>query len=139
MILARTSRRAMVGGVWLLAARCHVQPRIGGMGGGPAGGRSSAHPDPTPDHSRGAVSRLTRARELMQRQGIGAVHRRDRDLASTISPESNGGAANGSLALSSRHSGDPIIVTPFFERPSITEMPRSSRRNPHLAARMRSR
>src|SRR4029434_4135004 len=67
------------------------------------------------------VQRLTKARDLMRKQGIGAVlvesgpsldyytgiqwWRSERLTAAVIPAE-----------------GDPIIVTPFFERPSIAEM-----------------
>ncbi|MFL6787844.1 MAG: M24 family metallopeptidase [Sphingomicrobium sp.] len=78
-------------------------------------------PIPPPITAAERVSRLTRARELMQRQGIGAVlvesgpsldyftgiqWWRSERLTGVVIPAS----------------GDPIIVTPFFEQPTIKEM-----------------
>jgi Xaa-Pro dipeptidase len=78
-------------------------------------------PIPPPISSAERVQRLARAREIMRAQGIGAVliesgpsldyytgvqwWRSERLTAAVIPAE-----------------GDPIIVTPFFERPSIAEM-----------------
>lgn len=78
-------------------------------------------PIPPPISAGERLQRLARARELMQRSGIGAVlvesgpsldyytgiqwWRSERLTAAVIPAQ-----------------GDPIIVTPFFERPSIAEM-----------------
>jgi Xaa-Pro dipeptidase len=78
-------------------------------------------PIPPPISSAERVQRLARAKELMRASGIGAVlvesgpsldyytvvqwWRSERLTAAVIPAE-----------------GDPIIVTPFFERPSIAEM-----------------
>jgi Xaa-Pro dipeptidase len=75
---------------------------------------------PPPISSAERLGRLARARQLMQRSGIGAVivesgssldyltgvqwHRSERLTAAVIPAD-----------------GDPIIVTPFFERPSVAE------------------
>ena len=78
-------------------------------------------PLPPPISTEERVRRLARARELMQAAGIGAVlvesgpsldyytgiqWWRSERLTAAVIPAS----------------GDPIIVTPFFERPSIAEM-----------------
>ena len=78
-------------------------------------------PIPPPISTEERVRRLARARELMQQAGIGAVlvesgpsldyytgiqWWRSERLTAAVIPAS----------------GDPIIVTPFFERPSIAEM-----------------
>lgn len=78
-------------------------------------------PLPPPISQAERLSRLARARQLMQQNGIGAVivesgssldyltgvqwHRSERLTAAVIPAQ-----------------GDPIIVTPFFESPSIAEM-----------------
>ncbi|WP_341632680.1 M24 family metallopeptidase [Sphingomonas agri] len=75
---------------------------------------------PPPISQAERVQRMTRARALMQQNGIGAVivesgssldyltgvqwHRSERLTAAVIPAE-----------------GDPVIVTPFFERPSVAE------------------
>src|SRR3569623_667588 len=77
-------------------------------------------PLPPPISSTERLGRLARARALMQRNGIGSVivesgsrldyltgvqwHRSERLTAAVIPA-----------------SGDPIIVTPFFEKPSVAE------------------
>ena len=76
---------------------------------------------PPPISSDERVARLARARQLMQAAGIGAVliesgpsldyctgiqWRRSERLTAAVIPAA----------------GDPIVVTPFFERPSIAEM-----------------
>ncbi len=76
---------------------------------------------PPPPISRGErLQRVARARQLMQQNGIGSIivesgssldyltgvqwHRSERLTAAVIPAQ-----------------GDPIIVTPFFERPSVAE------------------
>src|SRR5207237_4332848 len=77
-------------------------------------------PLPPPISTTERLARLSKARQLMQQHGIGAVivesgssldyltgvqwHRSERLTAAIIPAE-----------------GDPIIVTPFFERPSVAE------------------
>src|SRR5689334_2445036 len=77
-------------------------------------------PLPPPISTAERLQRLARARELMQQNGIGSVivesgssldyltgvqwHRSERLTAAVIPAQ-----------------GDPIIVTPFFERPSVAE------------------
>ena len=86
---------------------------------------------PPPISTEERVRRLARARELMQAAGIGAVlvesgpsldyytgiqWWRSERLTGVVIPAQ----------------GDPIIVTPFFEKPSIEEM-LLARGDPHLA------
>jgi len=77
-------------------------------------------PLPPPISQAERLSRITKARQLMQQSGIGAVivesgssldyltgvqwHRSERLTAAVIPAQ-----------------GDPIIITPFFERPSVAE------------------
>ena len=121
MILARTSRRAMVGGSLALAAGAMLSRGSAAWAAVQQAADLQPIPIPPPITAAERVSRLTRARELMQRQGIGAVlvesgpsldyftgiqWWRSERLTGVVIPAS----------------GDPIIVTPFFEQPTIKEM-----------------
>jgi Xaa-Pro dipeptidase len=121
MILAGTSRRAMLGGGLLLAAGSMLGR--GSMAGAAIQGAAELKPIPIPPPIAAAerVARLTKARDFMRRQGIGAVlvesgpsldyftgiqWWRSERLTGIVIPAD----------------GDPIVVTPFFEKPSIQEM-----------------
>ena len=121
MILANTSRRALLGGGMALAAS-------GLMNGGSAAwaavqGAAELTPVPIPPAITAAerVARLGKAKDLMRRRGIGAVlvesgpsldyytgiqWWRSERLTGVVIPVE----------------GDPIVVTPFFEKPTIQEM-----------------
>jgi Xaa-Pro dipeptidase len=121
MIAGRVNRRRLLGGSAALAAAALVGR------GSPTWAAVQAANDlkpislPPPITAAERVTRLTNARALMQRQGIGAVlvesgpsldyytgiqWWRSERLTGVVIPAE----------------GDPIIVTPFFERPSIQEM-----------------
>ena len=121
MILAKTSRRAMIGGSLALAAGAMLSRGSAAWAAVQQAADLQPIPIPPPITAAERVSRLTRARELMQRQGIGAVlvesgpsldyftgiqWWRSERLTGVVIPAS----------------GDPIIVTPFFEQPTIKEM-----------------
>jgi Xaa-Pro dipeptidase len=121
MIAGRVNRRRLLGGSAALAAAALV-----GRGSPAWAAVQDANdlkpvPLPPPIAAAERVARLTNARALMQRQGIGAVlvesgpsldyytgiqWWRSERLTGVVIPAV----------------GDPIIVTPFFERPSIQEM-----------------
>ncbi|MFL6739064.1 MAG: M24 family metallopeptidase [Sphingomicrobium sp.] len=121
MILAKTSRRSMIGGGLALAAGALLSRGSPAWAAVQQAADLQPIPIPPPITAAERVSRLTRARELMQRQGIGAVlvesgpsldyftgiqWWRSERLTGVVIPAS----------------GDPIIVTPFFEQPTIKEM-----------------
>jgi Xaa-Pro dipeptidase len=121
MILAKTSRRAMIGGGLALAAGAMLSRGSAAWAAVQQAADLQPIPIPPPITAAERVSRLTRARELMQRQGIGAVlvesgpsldyftgiqWWRSERLTGVVIPAS----------------GDPIVVTPFFEQPTIKEM-----------------
>ena len=121
MIAGRVNRRRLLGGSAALAAAALV-----GRGSPAWAAVQDANdlkpvPLPPPIAAAERVARLTNARALMQRHGIGAVlvesgpsldyytgiqWWRSERLTGVVIPAV----------------GDPIIVTPFFERPSIQEM-----------------
>jgi Xaa-Pro dipeptidase len=121
MIAGRVNRRRLLGGSAALAAAALV-----GRGSPAWAAVQDANdlkpvPLPPPIAAAERVARLTNARTLMQRHGIGAVlvesgpsldyytgiqWWRSERLTGVVIPAV----------------GDPIIVTPFFERPSIQEM-----------------
>jgi Xaa-Pro dipeptidase len=121
LIAGRVNRRRLLGGSAALAAAALV-----GRGSPAWAAVQDANdlkpvPLPPPIAAAERVARLTNARALMQRQGIGAVlvesgpsldyytgiqWWRSERLTGVVIPAV----------------GDPIIVTPFFERPSIQEM-----------------
>lgn len=109
----QVGRRAVLGGAGALAAGA-VLP----LGAAAAPQPRIAVPPPIGREER--LGRLGRARALMQRHGIGAIlvepgasldyftgvqWRRSERLTAAVIPAS----------------GDPIIVTPFFEKPSVEE------------------
>jgi Xaa-Pro dipeptidase len=121
MILAKTSRRSIIGGGLALAANSLLSRGSPAWAAVQQAADLQPIPIPPPITAAERVSRLTRARELMQRQGIGAVlvesgpsldyftgiqWWRSERLTGVVIPAS----------------GDPIIVTPFFEQPTIKEM-----------------
>jgi Xaa-Pro dipeptidase len=121
LIAGRVNRRRLLGGSAALAAAALV-----GRGSPAWAAVQDANdlkpvPLPPPIAAAERVARLTNARTLMQRHGIGAVlvesgpsldyytgiqWWRSERLTGVVIPAV----------------GDPIIVTPFFERPSIQEM-----------------
>jgi Xaa-Pro dipeptidase len=121
LIAGRVNRRRLLGGSAALAAAALV-----GRGSPAWAAVQDANdlkpvPLPPPIAAAERVARLTNARALMQRHGIGAVlvesgpsldyytgiqWWRSERLTGVVIPAV----------------GDPIIVTPFFERPSIQEM-----------------
>jgi Xaa-Pro dipeptidase len=121
MILANTSRRAMLGGGMALAAGALLSR--GSSAWAAVQGATELKPIPIPPPIAPAerVARLGKARDLMRSRGIGAVlvesgpsldyftgiqWWRSERLTGVVIPAE----------------GDPIVVTPFFERPSIQEM-----------------
>jgi Xaa-Pro dipeptidase len=121
MILAKTSRRSIIGGGLALAASTLLSRGLPAWAAVQQAADLQPIPIPPPITAAERMSRLTRARELMQRQGIGAVlvesgpsldyftgiqWWRSERLTGVVIPAS----------------GDPIIVTPFFEQPTIKEM-----------------
>lgn len=117
MFHAPIRRRGFLSGVGAVAASLTVP-----LGRVSAAGSDELQPVPLPPAISQAerMQRLARARSLMQANGIGAVvvesgpsldyftgvqwHRSERLTAAVIPAE-----------------GEPIIVTPFFERPSVAE------------------
>ena len=117
MLAVGLSRRRLMMGAGALATSALIAPRIA------AAAQETLKPVklPPPIGKEERLVRLAKARELMQRSGIGAVliesgpsldyytgiqwWRSERLTGVVISAE-----------------GDPIIVTPFFEGPSIREM-----------------
>lgn len=117
MLAVGLSRRRLMMGAGALATSALIPPRIA------AAAQESLKPVklPPPIGQEERLARLAKARELMQRSGIGAVliesgpsldyytgiqWWRSERLTGVVIPAE----------------GDPIIVTPFFEGPSIREM-----------------
>jgi len=114
----KVSRRGMIGGAGAVAAAMTVPwSRVLAQ----AAEATPSIPIPPPISGAERVQRLARAKELMRGAGIGAVlvesgpsldyytgvqWWRSERLTGVVIPAE----------------GDPIIVTPFFERPSIVEM-----------------
>ena len=118
MQMPEFSRRRMIGGTGLIAAAS-----LTGLAGRAVAEASDLKPIalPPPIGRAERVRRLARAQRLMKANGIGAVlvesgpsldyftgiqWRRSERLTGAVIPVS----------------GDPIIVTPFFEKPTIEEM-----------------
>ncbi|MES2136234.1 MAG: aminopeptidase P family N-terminal domain-containing protein, partial [Pseudomonadota bacterium] len=117
MMHARIARRSLLGGGVALAASMTLPL---GRVFAEASAELPAIPIPPPITSAERLQRVARARELMRKAGIGAVlveagpsldyltgvqwWRSERLTAAVIPVE-----------------GDPIIVTPFFEKPSVAE------------------
>ena len=121
MIAGRVNRRRLLGGSAALAAAALIGRGSPGWAAVQTAKDLSPVPLPPPIAAAERVARLANARALMQRQGIGAVlvesgpsldyytgiqWWRSERLTGVVIPAA----------------GDPIIVTPFFERPSIQEM-----------------
>jgi Xaa-Pro dipeptidase len=121
MILANTSRRAMLGGGLALTAGAMLGRGSSAWAAvqGAADLPSIQIPPPITPAER--IARLGKARDLMRRHGIGAVlvesgpsldyftgiqWWRSERLTGVVIPAE----------------GDPIVVTPFFEQPTIQEM-----------------
>ena len=117
MFQSRIRRRHFLQGAGAFAAAMTMP-----LGRALAEAREALKPIPLPPPISQAerLSRITKARQLMQKSGIGAVivesgssldyltgvqwHRSERLTAAVIPAQ-----------------GDPIIITPFFERPSVAE------------------
>lgn len=121
MMFAKTSRRALLGGGMALAAGTLFSRGSKAWAAIQEATDLPAIPIPPPIGSAERVQRLGRAKELMRHAGIGAVlvesgpsldyftgiqWWRSERLTGVVIPAE----------------GDPIIVTPFFEKPSIQEM-----------------
>src|SRR5437868_2190826 len=121
MILAQTSRRSLLAGGAALAAGALFARGSAAWGVINQAAEIKPIPLPPPIGPAERLVRLAKARELMQRHDIGAVlvesgpsldyftgiqWWRSERLTGVVIPAS----------------GDPIIVTPFFEQPSIKEM-----------------
>jgi Xaa-Pro dipeptidase len=110
------SRRAMLGGTTAAAMTLPLS-RVMAQ----AAEATPSIPIPPPISSAERVQRLARAKELMRRAGIGAVL-----IESGPSLDYYTGVqwwrSERLTAVVIPAEGDPIIVTPFFERPSIAEM-----------------
>lgn len=112
---AELTRRALLGGLGTVA----VAPLLG-LGGAASASEAAAIAIPPPIGAEERMQRLARARALMKQHGIGAIiiepgasldyftgvqwWRSERLTAAVIPAE-----------------GEPIIVTPFFEKPSVEE------------------
>src|SRR6187549_2791593 len=121
MNLGKTSRRALLGGIMASATGAILSRGSPAWAAIQGATDLPSIPIPPPIAAAERVGRLNKARDLMRRAGIGAVlvesgpsldyftgiqwWRSERLTGVVISAE-----------------GDPIIVTPFFERPSIEEM-----------------
>ena len=121
MRFACTSRRAMLGGGMALAAGTMLTRGSSAWAAVQGTADLPSIPIPPPIAPAERVSRLNKARDLMRSQGIGSVlvesgpsldyftgiqWWRSERLTGVVIPAE----------------GDPIIVTPFFEKPSIQEM-----------------
>lgn len=117
MLEPMLSRRGWMKGAGALAATSLISPRIADA----AQAELTPMKLPPPISKEERAARVARARDLMQRNGIGSVliesgpsldyftgiqWWRSERLTGVVIPAQ----------------GDPIIVTPFFERPSIEEM-----------------
>jgi Xaa-Pro dipeptidase len=121
MMTMQFSRRALLSGGTALSAGAMVSRGSAAWAAVQGAAELPSIPIPPPISSAERVQRLARAKELMQANGIGAVlvesgpsldyytgvqwWRSERLTAAVIPAQ-----------------GDPIIVTPFFEQPSIAEM-----------------
>jgi Xaa-Pro dipeptidase len=121
MMFAKTSRRALLGGGMALTAGTLFSRGSKAWAAIQEATDLPAIPIPPPIGSAERVQRLGRTKELMRHAGIGAVlvesgpsldyftgiqWWRSERLTGVVIPAE----------------GDPIIVTPFFEKPSIQEM-----------------
>ena len=121
MMLAKTSRRAMLGGGMALAAGTMLSRGSPAWAAVQGAADLTPIPIPPPIAPAERMARLGKARELMRQQGIGAVlvesgpsldyftgiqWWRSERLTGVVIPAA----------------GDPIVVTPFFEKPTIQEM-----------------
>ena len=121
MMFAKTSRRRLLGGGMALAAGTLLGRGSPAWAAVQGATDLPSIPIPPPIAAAERVGRLNKARDLMRRAGIGAVlvesgpsldyftgiqWWRSERLTGVVIPAE----------------GDPIIVTPFFERPSIQEM-----------------
>ena len=116
-MMAGFTRRALIGGLGTVAAL----PLLG-LGAGPAAAATDYAPMKLPPPISGAerLQRLARARALMKANGIGAI---------VIEPGASldyftgvqWGRSERLTGAVIPAEGDPIIVTPFFEKPSVAE------------------
>ena len=121
MMLAKTSRRAMLGGGMALAAGTMLSRGSPAWAAVQGAADLTPIPIPPPITPAERLARLGKARDLMRQQGIGAVlvesgpsldyftgiqWWRSERLTGVVIPAA----------------GDPIVVTPFFEKPTIQEM-----------------
>ena len=121
MILANSSRRAMLGGGMALAAGALLGHGTSAWAAVQGATELKPVPIPPPITAAERVARMRKARDLMRHHGIGAAlvesgpsldyftgiqWWRSERLTGVVIPAE----------------GDPIIVTPFFEKPSIQEM-----------------
>ena len=110
--MAEVTRRSFVGGGALALASLSMP--------GATSGAASATPLPPSIGSAERLARLAKARALMARNGLGAI---------LIEPGASLDYFTGVRWSRSERltaalipaSGDPIIVTPFFEKPSVAE------------------
>jgi Xaa-Pro dipeptidase len=121
MILANTSRRAMLGGGLALTAGAMLGRGSSAWAAVQGASDLPSIPIPPPISPAERVARLGKARDLMRRHGIGAVL-----VESGPSLDYFTGIQwwrserlNGVVIPAE---GDPIVVTPFFEQPTIQEM-----------------
>jgi Xaa-Pro dipeptidase len=117
MLGPKLSRRSWIKSASALAATALISPRIA------AAAQSELTPIklPPPISKEERMTRLAKARDLMQRNGIGSVV-----VESGPSLDYFTGIqwwrSERLTAVVIPAQGDPIVVTPFFERPSIEEM-----------------
>jgi Xaa-Pro dipeptidase len=117
MMYARIGRRALLMGGGAVAAAMTVPL---GRVMAEAAAELPAIPIPPPISSAERLQRLAKARALMQRHGIGAVIVESGPSLDYFTGVQWWRSERLTAAVIPAH-GEPIIVTPFFERPSVAE------------------
>jgi Xaa-Pro dipeptidase len=117
MMYARIGRRALLMGGGAVAAAMTVPL---GRVMAEAAAELPAIPIPPPILSAERLQRLAKARALMQRHGIGAVIVESGPSLDYFTGVQWWRSERLTAAVIPAH-GEPIIVTPFFERPSVAE------------------
>src|SRR5207248_7031954 len=117
MMHARIGRRALLMGGGAVAAAMTVPLR---RVMAKAAAELPVIPIPPPISSAERLQRLAKARTLMQRHGIGAVIVESGPSLDYFTGVQWWRSERLTAAVIPAH-GEPIIVTPFFERPSVAE------------------
>jgi Xaa-Pro dipeptidase len=111
------TRRKMIGGFGAAAAAMTLSPR---MAMAQAAAELPSIPIPPPISSAERLQRIAKARTLMDRHGIGAIIVESGPSLDYFTGVQWWRSERLTAAVIPAH-GDPIIVTPFFERPSVAE------------------